>query len=640
MPSMPARLMVSTGPMLRIADLTYRIGGRVLLDGATATVDAGRHVGLVGPNGSGKTTLLRLILGTAHPDAGRIEVPRRWRVGAVAQEAPGGSDSLIDTVLAADGERSALLHEATVATDPHRIAEIHQRLADIDAHAAPARAAAILAGLGFDHADQQRPCASFSGGMRMRVALAAALFARPDLLLLDEPTNHLDLEASLWLEGFLKGYPHTVLLVSHDRDLLNRVVDAIIHIEDGRLVAYRGTYDQFEETRRLRIEAQAAARARQDAYRRHVQAFVDRFRYKASKARQAQSRLKALERLPPVASASQTQSIRFDFPEVEPPAPPLLTIDRVAVGYDGRPVLRGLDLRIDPDDRIALLGANGNGKSTIAKLLAGRLEPLGGQVTRSPKLRVGYFAQHQTDELDVTVSALAQSSRIMPDAPEERVRAHLGRFGFTQERAETPIAVLSGGEKARLLLAMMCREAPNLLLLDEPTNHLDIDSRRTLMEALNAFAGAVVLISHDPHLIRLTADRLWLVADGTCRPFDGDVQDYRALVMQGRDAQAASRPEERQGSARRQQRRAAAEVRTATAPLRRKAKEAEQAVNNLEKERKEIEAALADPGLYSGRPEQLTTLQRRLHVVRAGLAEAEEAWLAIHEELEEAGATT
>ena len=631
--------MVSTRAMLRITDLTYRIGARVLLDRATATVDAGRHVGLVGPNGSGKTTLLRLIQGSAHADAGVIEVPRRWRIGAVAQEAPGGEASLIETVLAADGERTALLDEAATATDPHRVADVHLRLADIEAHTAPARAAAILAGLGFDHADQQRPCAAFSGGMRMRVALAAALFARPDLLLLDEPTNHLDLEASLWLEGFLRRYAHTVLLVSHDRDLLNRVVDAILHIEDRKLVAYRGTYDQFEETRRLRLEAQAAARVRQDAHRRHVQAFVDRFRYKASKARQAQSRLKALERLPPIAPVSAAQPIRFDFPQVDPPAPPLVTFDGVAVGYDGRAVLRRLDLRIDPDDRIAVLGANGNGKSTLVKLLARRLEPLDGRVTRSPKLRIGYFAQHQTDELDVEASGLMQLRRITPDITDERARAHLGRFGFSQERADTPIAALSGGEKARLLLALMCREAPNLLLLDEPTNHLDIDSRRSLMEAINAFAGAVVLISHDPHLIRLTADRLWLVADGTCRAFDGDVQDYRALVMQGREAPAEPRRVAGPGSARQQQRRAAADVRTATAPLRRKAKEAEQKIDILQKEREQIEAALADPELYAGCPEQVTTLHKRLHTVRAGLADAEAAWLAVHEALEEAGLT-
>ncbi len=627
--------------MLQINDLSHRIAGRLLFDGAGVAVPAGHHVGLVGRNGSGKTTLLRLITGELQADDGEISMPGRWRVGTVAQEAPSGETSLLDTVLAADHERAALMAEADTATDPHRIAEVHNRLAEIEAHSAPARAAAILAGLGFDETQQAGPCAALSGGMRMRVALAQVLFNRPDLLLLDEPTNHLDLEATLWLESYLQRYPYTILLVSHDRDLLNRAVGGIVHLHAGKLESYTGGYDRFETTRRLKLEHQSAMRTKQEAQRRHIQAFVDRFRYKASKARQAQSRLKALERMEPIAAVSEDATVTFAFPEPKELAPPILTLDKVSVGYDGQPVLKNLSLRIDMDDRLALLGANGNGKSTLVKLLAGRLQPLGGELRRSPRLRVGYFAQHQADELDVAATGVQQALAVMPKATEEQARRHLGCFGFPQERAETRIADMSGGEKARLLLALMARESPHILLLDEPTNHLDVDSRQALVQAINAYPGAVILISHDPHLIEMTADRLLLVADGTCQPFDGDLADYRRWLLStsraskgnGADAGTTAR-----APGRKEERRAAAEVRAALAPLRRQAADAEKRIAKLERDKADLEAQLADPALYAGSGDQLTDLQKQLHGVRTMLEEAETAWLDAQTALEEATA--
>ncbi|MCB9947891.1 MAG: ABC-F family ATP-binding cassette domain-containing protein [Rhodospirillaceae bacterium] len=626
--------------MLQITDLTHRIAGRKLFDQATVAVPAGHRVGLVGRNGSGKTTLLRMITGELHPDEGQIAMPLRWRVGTVAQEAPSGATSLLDTVLAADTERAALLDEAETVTDPHRIAEVHTRLAEIAAHAAPARAASILAGLGFDDAVQAGPCSALSGGMRMRVALAQVLFRQPDLLLLDEPTNHLDLEATLWLEGYLQRYPHTILLVSHDRDLLNRAVGSIVHLNAGKLEMYAGGYDRFETTRRLKLEHQAALQARQEAQRRHMQAFVDRFRYKASKARQAQSRLKALERMEPIAAVAEEPTIAFAFPEPEALAPPILTLERAAAGYDGRTVLRNLSLRIDMDDRLALLGANGNGKSTLVKLLGGRLDAMDGEVQRAPKLRIGYFAQHQADELDLGATALRQAMDVMPKATEEKVRSHLGRFGFPQARAETRIGDMSGGEKARLLLALMARDAPHLLLLDEPTNHLDVDSRQALIQAINDYPGAVILISHDPHLIELTADRLLLVADGTCRPYDGDLADYRKwLLSRGGNQDGRADGARTQGSIRKQERRTAAEARAALAPLRRQATDAEKRIAALEREKAELERQLADPALYGGASERVTDLQKRLHAVGRGIEEAETAWLEAQAALEDASAS-
>ncbi|MFQ5468027.1 MAG: ABC-F family ATP-binding cassette domain-containing protein, partial [Kiloniellaceae bacterium] len=620
--------------MLQINDAVYRAGGHVLLDRATARIAKGERVGLVGRNGSGKTTLLRLIGGSLALDGGTLTVARRVRVGTLAQDAPSGPESLLDTVLAADTERSALLAEAArcadLGSDPARIAEVHERMATIGADAAPARAARILAGLGFDEAAQARPCAALSGGWRMRVALGALLFSAPDLLLLDEPTNHLDLEATLWLEGFLATYPGTLLLVSHDRRLLNRVPGRILHLDGGKLVSYRGGYDAFVRARAERVEHQAALRARQIAERRHIQAFIDRFRAKATKARQAQSRIKALERMEPIAAAVAQHRVAFDFPEPTRLAPPILNLEGVDAGYgDQPPVLGGLDLRLDMDDRIALIGANGNGKSTLMKLLAGRLAPRAGRRIASRKLAVGYFAQDQAEELDLGATPLEHMARALPEANQTALRSHLGRFGFSERHALLKVGKLSGGEKARLLFALMTRTAPHLLLLDEPTNHLDVEARDALIGALNAYPGAVVLVSHDPHVIELTAERLWLVDDGTVRPFDGDMEDYRRYLQ---DRRRAARGEARPAPSARtkgrpspkDRRRAHAEARAAVAHLRKTARAAERRVETLTREKKEIERRLADSALYESNGAGLRELHLRHGEVRRALANAEE----------------
>ncbi len=628
--------------MLLIKDLTYRIAGRTLLDNVSLSLPAGHHAGLIGRNGTGKSTLLKLIAGTLQADGGEIGLPANTRIGMLAQEAPDGPESLLETVLAADTERARLLAEAETAHDPHRIGEIHTRLADIEAHRAPARAAAILAGLGFDTAQQAQPCRDFSGGWRMRVALAAVLFAVPDLLLLDEPTNHLDLESTLWLENFLVNYPRTLLLVSHDRNLLNKVVDKIIHLEDNKLTLYTGGYDRFEQTRAERLAQVAAAASKQAAQRRHMQAFVDRFRYKASKARQAQSRLKALAKMQPIVAVSERRTETFDFPTPEELAPPLIVLDEVDVGYaPDRPVLRKLDLRLDMDDRIALLGANGNGKSTMVKLLAGRLAPLAGSMRRSPKLKVGYFAQHQQDELDLTATPLQLMQRLRPLGNDESRRAQLARFGIGVGKADTRVAQLSGGEKARLLFALMTHEKPHVLLLDEPTNHLDVDAREALVQALNDYEGAVVLVSHDPHLIELTADRLWLVAEGRCQGYEGDLEDYRRLLLDQRRERGRERGGNRaEPISRKEKRRAAAETRAATTHLRKAAETAERQVRALEARRGSFEQRLADPKVYGGPTRDLMELQVKLAEVKKQIAAAEEQWLSAQAALESGDAET
>ncbi len=621
--------------MLRLSDLSFRAGSRLLLDRANAAIGAGHRAGLVGRNGAGKTTLLRLVAGELEPDGGRIERPPRWRVGMTRQEAPGGGESLIDTVLGSDIELVRLTREAETAKDPGRIAEIHTRLADIGSHEAPARAARILAGLGFSEAAQRRPLDEYSGGWRMRVALAGLLFARPDLLLLDEPTNHLDLEASLWLERHLAHYPGTILLVSHDRDLLNRVVGEILHLDRGTLTLYAGDYDRFESALSLRLAQDERARRRQEAERARIQAFVDRFRYKATKARQAQSRLKMLARMQPIPEQGDGDRVGFALPDPEPLAPPLITLEGVSAGYDGRPVLTDVSLRLDADDRVALLGANGNGKSTLVKLLAGRIAPLGGDVRRSARLRIGYFAQHQTDELDLEATPIDALRSRRPRDPEAELRSRLGGFGFSQERALTKIACLSGGEKARLLLALVASERPHVLLLDEPTNHLDIEAREALIQALNAFAGAVVVVTHDAHVIELTADRLWLVDGGRVVAFSGDMEEYRALLLGRDDGERAADgvDGDRGGSAspRKDQRRRAAVRRQTLAPLKTRLAEAEAALERLESEKARLAQALSDPALYAGDRGALVDLQKRLGRIERDLAAAEATWIDLHE---------
>ncbi|HRY03466.1 MAG TPA: ABC-F family ATP-binding cassette domain-containing protein, partial [Beijerinckiaceae bacterium] len=519
--------------MTIIADLTYRLGPRVLFDGASAQLPEGARVGFVGRNGAGKTTLFRLISGEIAAESGSITLPRRAKMGRVEQEAPGGPGKLIDFVLAADIERAELLHEAETAQDPHRIAEIHTRLADIDAHSAPARAARILSGLGFDEAAQNRALSEFSGGWRMRVALAAVLFTQPDLLLLDEPTNYLDLEGSLWLVEHLKTYPATAIVISHDRDLLDAVCDHILHLDRAKLTLWKGNYSGFEKQRRELMAVQAKAAKKQEDKRKHLQEFVDRFRAKATKARQAQSRLKMLEKMEPTAAIVDTDVLPIHLPSPEKQlSPPIIAMERGSVGYDERVVLSRLNLSLSNDDRIGLLGANGNGKSTFAKLLAGRLQPMGGDIVRATKLEVGFFAQHQVDDLDLSDTPYRAVARLMPDAPESRVRARAAQMGFSGERADTKVDQLSGGEKARLLMGLSTFHGPHLIILDEPTNHLDIDSRAALIEAINDYTGAVVLVSHDRYLLEACADRLWLVADGAVKEFDGDIDDYTKLVLQ------------------------------------------------------------------------------------------------------------
>ena len=619
--------------MLTLQDVTYRIGGRTLLENASAQVPAGRRVGLVGRNGAGKSTLLGLILGEIHADAGTIEIPKRWRLGCVAQEAPGGETTPLEAVLAADTERAALLAEADHAQDPQRIAEIHDRLTDIDAYAAPARAAAILAGLGFDETMQAQPLSAFSGGWRMRVALAAVLFSQPDLLLLDEPTNHLDLEATLWLESYLQTWPNALILVSHDRHILNACVTHILHLDDKRLVLYAGDYDRFERLREEKRMHLAAEAARVAAQRKHMQEFVDRFRAKATKARQAQSRLKALAKLAPVAVPVEDPSIVFQFPEPADLRPPLLNVDGASVGYEpGHPVLRGLDLRLDPDDRIALLGSNGNGKSTLAKLLAGRLDPMSGAVKRAPKVTSGFFAQHQVEDMDLAATPFIALGRVMPKATPGQIRARLGRFGFSQDKADVKIGDLSGGEKARLNFALITCEAPALLILDEPTNHLDIQAREALVEALNDYGGAVVLISHDRHLIELTADRLWLVANGRVTPFEGDLDDYQRMTLGLREGRSGNGAGERGG--RKDERRAGAQKRQALEPLRRRARDAEALMTKLTAEQAKLDRELAAPETYNDAKRAAELTRKRADVAKR-LADAEADWLDAQQALEE-----
>lgn len=531
--------------MLTIQDLTYRVGGRTLLDKASLSIGAGQRVGLVGPNGVGKSTLFKLIAKELVADGGDINIVKNASVGWVRQDLPDDDTKLIDIVLAADTERSALLLEAETVEDPERMAYIYTRLDEINAYDAPSRAATILNGLGFDAKAQQRPISDFSGGWRMRVALAATLFRQPNLLMLDEPTNHLDFEAMIWLENYLMRYRETLLIISHDREILNKTVTHILHMEDQKLNAYTGTYDEFERRRAERLLNQTALREKQLKQKAHMQKFVDRFGATASKARQAQSRLKAIQKMDIVDAVMADRVTAFDFPEPEPLRSPLITLDFVNAGYEpDKPILKKLNLRIDMDDRIALLGANGNGKSTLVKLLAGNLSPQLGEIHKSGKLKVGYFAQFQTDELDVALTPYQTMQQVMKTLPEPKVRALLGKFGFDKDRADTRVGDCSGGEKARLLFCLMSYHAPHIMLLDEPTNHLDMDAREALMQALNNYTGAVILVSHDPHLVENVADRLWLVADGTCVPYEDDLEAYKKLVVQQRKREREGSKEE------------------------------------------------------------------------------------------------
>ncbi len=619
--------------MLSINDISIRIAGRLLIDQSTVQIVPGARVGFVGRNGVGKSTLFHAIRGELPLEAGSIAIPPRWRVGSLAQEAPDGPESLIDVVLKADLERAALLHEAETAHDPHRIADIQTRLVDIDAHSAPARAAAILSGLGFSTSDQARSCSEFSGGWRMRVALAATLFAAPDLLLLDEPTNYLDLEGTLWLEDHLANYPRTVIVISHDRDLLDTSVDQILHLDRGKLTLYKGTYSSFEEQRATREMVDAKHAKKQMDERKRLQAFVDRFKAKASKAKQAQSRVKMLERMKPV-TALVTQDVReITFPEPDKIlSPPIIAVDDVSVGYDpAKPVLNRVTLRIDNDDRIALLGSNGNGKSTLVKLLAGKLSPFSGKVVRADKLSVGYFAQHQTDELDLDGSAYDHLRRLMPHETETKVRARTGAIGFSGKAGDTKVSSLSGGEKARLLLGLATFYGPNMIILDEPTNHLDIDSRAALAEAINDFPGAIIMVSHDRYLIEACADQLWVVADRAVTPYDGDLDDYRRSVLTTRGMRASSR--ERNERSNGKPARPKSEKRV---PLKQKISNAESEIARITGIIEKIDAALALPDLFKRDPKQAAQLTKARASAAEALQRAEDEWLEASSSYDEA----
>ncbi|MFD1106340.1 ABC-F family ATP-binding cassette domain-containing protein [Sphingobium olei] len=621
--------------MLNLNAITVRLGGRTILDRATASLPPRSRVGLIGRNGAGKSTLMKVMIGQLDPDEGSCDMPRDTRLGYIAQEAPSGSATPFDTVLAADKERAALMAESETTEDPDRLGHIYERLTAIDAYTAPARAARILVGLGFDEEMQGRPLDSYSGGWKMRVALAALLFSNPDLLLLDEPSNHLDLEATLWLENFLKAYRGTVVVISHERDLLNNVVDYILHLEGGKVTLYPGGYDAFERQRAERLAQQEAARAKQQAEREKLQDYVARNSARASTAKQAQSRAKALAKMQPIAAAIEDPTLHFGFPSPPELRPPLITMDMAAVGYDETPILRRINLRIDPDDRLALLGRNGNGKTTLARLIAAQLKPMEGQMNSSAKMNVGYFTQYQVEELDVTDTPLEHMTRVMKGATPGAVRAQLGRFGFSGERATQKVGSMSGGERARLALALITRDAPHLLILDEPTNHLDVDSREALVQALNDYSGAVVIVSHDRHMIELVADRLVLVDNGTAQPFDGSLDDYTDIILRKADGNAAG------GDApkvdRKAEKRNAAQWRERQKAAKNALGKAEKEMAALTAERSRIDQALFDPKAATGAEAKMTTSQ--LMVKRAEIEKkleaAEEAWMEATAALEE-----
>lgn len=619
--------------MLKINDISYSIAGRQLLANASATIPSGHKVGIVGRNGTGKTTLFKLITNELGLDDGNIEIPKKMRIGGIAQEAPASDDSLLETVLSADTERTELLKEAETASDPNRIADIHGRLSDIDAYSAEARAASILSGLGFSSAAQARPCHEFSGGWRMRVALAGVLFAQPDILMLDEPTNYLDLEGTIWLETYLKKYPHSILIISHDRQLLNTSVNAILHLTDKQLTLYQGNYDTFDSVRRAKLAEQDAMARKQQATREHLQSFVDRFRAKASKAKQAQSRIKMLEKMEPIAAGVENAVAAFDFPTPEELSPPILRLEDTSVGYDEKPILKDLNLRIDQSDRIALLGANGQGKSTLSKLLADRLIPMNGNLVRSSKLKIGYFAQHQVDELHLDETPLQHITREFPGETPSKLRSRLARGGIGPEQALTEVGRLSGGQKARLSLLLATVEAPHLLILDEPTNHLDIESRESLVFALAAYEGAVILVSHDPHLVNAVADTLWLVKDGQVNVYYEDLNAYKKLLLSERGlADKSEKPKKVK-----KKRLSHGEQRKILTPYQLEVTKCEERLNKIMDIKVKIDKALADPDIYTNKnPEKFENLSKKRAEAEEAIIKAETLWVSAEENLEKA----
>ena len=614
--------------MLNLNGITVRLGGRTILDGASAALPPGSRVGLIGRNGAGKSTLVRVIAGMLEPDDGTADMPRGARLGYIAQEAPSGTATPFDTVLAADTERAALMLESETSEDPDRLGDVYERLIAIDAYTAPMRAAQILLGLGFDENMQQRPLDSFSGGWKMRVALAALLFSQPDLLLLDEPSNHLDLEAVMWLEDFLVGYKATIVVVSHERDFLNNVVDHILHLQNGKITLYPGGYDSFERQRAERMAQLAAAKANQDIQRAKLQDYVARNSARASTAKQAQSRQKMLAKMQPIAELANDPSLSFDFPDPSELRPPLITLDMASVGYSDTPILKRLNMRLDPDDRVALLGRNGNGKTTLARLLAAQLAPMDGEMASSGKMKVGYFTQYQVEELDADDTPLEHMTRIMKGASPAAVRAQLGRFGFSGDKAIGKVGRMSGGEKARLALALITRDAPHMLILDEPTNHLDVDAREALVQALNAYTGAVVLVSHDRHMLEMTADRLVLVDNGTAREFDGTLDDYIAFVLAG-DKQPEPKAKKPKGKP---------IDRDADKQRRKTIRDTEAEIAILTTDRNAIDRAMFDPKTAESRFAKLamSDLMKRRADVQAQIETLEAKWLEATEALETA----
>ncbi|HET9510540.1 MAG TPA: ABC-F family ATP-binding cassette domain-containing protein [Sphingomonas sp.] len=585
--------------MLNLNGITVRLGGRTILDRASAALPPGSRVGLIGRNGAGKSTMVRVIAGMLEPDEGSADMPRGAKIGYIAQEAPSGEKTPFETVLEADIERAHLMALVETDVDPDTLGDAYERLIAIDAYTAPARASRILLGLGFDEEMQNRSLDSFSGGWKMRVALAALLFSQPDLLLLDEPSNHLDLEAVMWLEDFLRDYRATIVVVSHERDFLNNVVDHILHLQGGKVTLYAGGYDSFEKQRAERMAQLAAAKANQETQRAKLQDYIARNSARASTAKQAQSRIKLLSKMQPIAELANDPSLTFDFPDPSELRPPLITLDLADVGYSDTPILKRLNLRIDPDDRIALLGRNGNGKTTLARLLAAQLAPMSGAMTASGKMNVGYFTQYQVEELDTDDTPLEHMTRTMKGATPAAVRAQLGRFGFSGDKATTKVGKLSGGERARLALAIITRDAPHLLILDEPTNHLDVDAREALVQALNGYKGAVILVSHDRHMVELTADRLVLVADGAAKEFDGSLDDYIAMILSGDDTPKAEKPKKKDKAA-------VAAAKEAEKAARAAAKDAEAEMAKLETERTAVDRAMFDPSTAEPRLAKLS----------------------------------
>lgn len=631
--------------MLQISNISFSIQGVPLFKDASANIPKGHKVGIVGRNGTGKTTLFKLIKKSLTLDLGTIKTPNYFRIGSVEQEAPESNTSLIQTVLSADLEREKLLKEVADCKDAQRITDIYHRLDDIGAYSAKARAASILAGLGFDNDAQLRPCHEFSGGWRMRIALGAVLFSKPDLLLLDEPTNYLDLEGAYWLEKFLSKFQNTTLIISHDRELLNKSVNGILHLYDQKLTYFSGNYDQFTSERRAILLQQQSLKKKQETQRLRIQKFVERFRAKASKAKQAQSRLKLLEKMNPINAVTENAAKKFLFPIPEKLPAPLVIIDKGRVGYNKKTILNRLSLRIDADDRIALLGANGEGKSTLSKLIANRLTLMSGEYFATKKLRIGYFAQHQLDELSLGESAYTHILRLKENISETALRNQLASAGFNNDIVDLPVEQLSGGQKARLLLLIATFNAPHILILDEPTNHLDIESREALILALNEYRGAVILVSHDSYLVETVADKFWLVNNGEVNDFVGDMKDYKNYIISAKDrlkkplktkitkqiqTEFTNTEKNKTAFSKRQQ-----ISKTNLIQLRKKRKEIEKQIENLENERKEIEKQITFSNYYITTPKaEISSTSKRLAGIGSDIDFLEKAWLELSEKIE------